>query len=61
MQFAMISYKKAIQMCNVCKTVLKKSFECELCEQKFEIKTTLICRIFGEGFEKGTKCILCDQ
>ena len=36
MQFAMISHKEAIHMCNVYKTVLKKPFKRELCEQQFE-------------------------
>ena len=60
MQFLMVSYKEAIHICNVCKTVLKKPFKCELCEQKFEQKfeqNTLICTIL----KKSTKCILCDQ
>ena len=56
MKFAMISYKEAIHMSNVCKTVLKKPFKCELCEQKFKIK-----HFNMYNFEKSTKCILCDQ
>ena len=51
MQFAMISYKEAIHMCNVCNTVLKKPFKCEFCEQNFEKKTHFL-QFLVKGLKK---------